>query len=52
MGYAYLHTAIDDHSGLTYTEDLPDETALTCAAFLAVPPPGSPHKASPQKGPG
>ena len=33
-GYAYLHTAIDDHSRLAYTEDLPDETAVTCAAFL------------------
>ena len=26
-GYAYLHTALDDHSRLAYTEDLPDETA-------------------------
>ncbi|MFI1435731.1 IS481 family transposase [Streptomyces lydicus] len=34
MGYAYLHTALDDHSRLAYTEDLPDETAPTCAAFL------------------
>lgn len=33
-GYAYLHTALDDHSRLAYTEDLPDETAPTCAAFL------------------
>ncbi|MGY6026168.1 IS481 family transposase [Streptomyces spinosirectus] len=33
-GYAYLHTALDDHSRLAYTEDLPDETAATCAAFL------------------
>lgn len=29
MGYAYLHTALDDHSRLAYTEDLPDETAAT-----------------------
>ncbi|WP_326693403.1 MULTISPECIES: IS481 family transposase [unclassified Streptomyces] len=34
MGYAYLHTALDDHSRLAYTEDLPDETAPTCADFL------------------
>ncbi|MEV5121501.1 IS481 family transposase, partial [Streptomyces decoyicus] len=34
MGYAYLHTALDDHSRLAYTEDLPDETAPTCAGFL------------------
>ncbi|UZJ30623.1 IS481 family transposase [Streptomyces endophytica] len=33
-GYAYLHTALDDHSRLAYTEDLPDEKAATCAAFL------------------
>ena len=33
-GYAYLHTALDDHSRLAYTEDLPDEKAGTCAAFL------------------
>ncbi|MGW0646699.1 IS481 family transposase [Streptomyces badius] len=33
-GYAYLHTALDDHSRIAYTEDLPDETAPTCAAFL------------------
>lgn len=30
-GYAYLHTALDDHSRLAY---LPDEKASTCAAFL------------------
>jgi transposase InsO family protein len=29
-----LHTALDDHSRLAYTEDLPDEKASTCAAFL------------------
>nr|WSW42388.1 IS481 family transposase [Streptomyces sp. NBC_01001]WSW63170.1 IS481 family transposase [Streptomyces sp. NBC_00998] len=33
-GWAYLHTALDDHTRLAYTEDLPDETAPTCAAFL------------------
>lgn len=33
-GYAYLHTALDDRSRLAYAEDLPDETAATCAAFL------------------
>ena len=33
-GTAYLHTALDDHSRLAYTEDLPDEKAATCAAFL------------------
>jgi hypothetical protein len=33
-GYACLHTALDDHSGPAYTEHLPDEKAVTCAAFL------------------
>jgi transposase InsO family protein len=33
-GYLYLHTALDDHSRLAYSEDLPDEKAATCAAFL------------------
>ncbi|WP_344098248.1 IS481 family transposase, partial [Streptomyces stramineus] len=33
-GLACLHTALDDHSRLAYTEDLPDEKAATCAAFL------------------
>lgn len=33
-GYAFLHTALDDHSRLAYTEDLPEERAATCAAFL------------------
>lgn len=33
-GYACLHTALDDHCRLAYTEDLPDERAATCAAFL------------------
>ncbi|CAL9323413.1 IS481 family transposase IS1649 (plasmid) [Streptomyces sp. SudanB66_2053] len=33
-GYAYLHTALDDHTRLAYTEDLPDEKAATCAGFL------------------
>ncbi|MDJ1138597.1 IS481 family transposase, partial [Streptomyces iconiensis] len=34
MGLAFLHTALDDHSRLAYTEDLPDEKAATCAGFL------------------
>jgi transposase InsO family protein len=32
-GYAYLHTAIDDHSRLAYTEILPDERKDTAVAF-------------------
>ena len=33
LGYAYLHTAIDDHSRLAYTEVLVDEQGRTAAAF-------------------
>src|SRR5205085_8057239 len=33
VGYAYLHTAIDDHSRLAYTEILADEKGQTAAAF-------------------
>ncbi len=33
IGYAYLHTAIDDHSRLAYTEVLADEQGRTCAGF-------------------
>ena len=32
-GYGYVHTAIDDHSRLAYSEVLPDEQAPTAAAF-------------------
>jgi transposase InsO family protein len=35
LGYGYLHTALDDHSRLAYTEILPDERQHTAAAFLA-----------------
>ena len=33
IGYHYLHSALDDHSRLTYTELLPDELGDTAAAF-------------------
>ncbi len=33
VGYAYLHTAIDDHSRVAYTEVLADEQGATAAAF-------------------
>jgi transposase InsO family protein len=33
VGYTYLHTAIDDHSRLAYTEALEDERGVTAAAF-------------------
>jgi transposase InsO family protein len=34
LGYACLHTALDDRSRLAYTEILEDETRETAAAFL------------------
>ncbi|TFV54045.1 IS481 family transposase [Mycobacterium sp. PS03-16] len=34
-GYDYVHSAVDDHSRLAYSEILPDEKGPTCAAFLA-----------------
>jgi transposase InsO family protein len=33
IGHHYLHTALDDHSRLAYSELLPDETGDTAAAF-------------------
>ena len=33
-GYDYVHTAIDDHTRLAYSEVHPDEKDPTCAAFL------------------
>jgi transposase InsO family protein len=35
LGYGYLHTVLDDHSRLAYTEILPDEKKETAAGFLA-----------------
>jgi transposase InsO family protein len=34
LGYGYLHTVLDDHSRLAYTEILPDERQHTAATFL------------------
>jgi transposase InsO family protein len=34
-GFDYVHTVVDDHSRLAYSEILPDEKGPTCAAFLA-----------------
>jgi transposase InsO family protein len=35
IGYDYVHSAVDDHSRLAYSEILPDETGPTCANFIA-----------------
>lgn len=34
VGYDYVHSLVDDHSRLAYSEVLPDEKGATCAAFL------------------
>jgi transposase InsO family protein len=34
IGYDYVHTAIDDHTRLAYSEVLPDEKDAACAQFL------------------
>jgi len=34
IGYDYVHSAVDDHSRLAYSEVLTDEKGPTCAAFL------------------
>jgi transposase InsO family protein len=34
VGFDYVHSLIDDHSRLAYSEVLPDEKGPTCASFL------------------
>jgi transposase InsO family protein len=34
VGYDYVHSLVDDHCRLAYSEILPDEKGATCAAFL------------------
>ena len=34
IGYDFVHSLVDDYSRLAYSEILPDEKGLTCAAFL------------------
>jgi transposase InsO family protein len=33
LGYGYIHSAVDDHSRLAYSEILPDEQAVSATAF-------------------
>jgi transposase InsO family protein len=35
LGYDCVHSLVDDHSRLAYSEVLPDEKGPTCAAFLS-----------------
>lgn len=34
VGFDYVHSAVDDHSRVAYSEILTDEKAATCAAFV------------------
>lgn len=34
IGFDYVHSLVDDHSRLAYSEILPDEQGTTCAGFL------------------
>ena len=34
IGFDYIHSLVDDHSRLAYSEVLPDEKGATCGAFL------------------
>ena len=52
IGFDYVHSVVDDHSRLAYSEILPDEKGATCAAFLLraaayfAGPRHHPHRAS------
>ena len=46
VGYDYVHSLVDDHSRLAYSEILADEKGTTCAAFLARAAATSPPTAS------
>jgi transposase InsO family protein len=35
IGFDYVHSAVDDHTRLAFTDVLADEKGLTCARFLA-----------------
>lgn len=35
LGFDYVHSLVDDHSRLAYSEVLADEKGITCAGFLA-----------------
>ena len=35
IGFDYVHSMVDDHSRLAYSEVLPDEKGPTCAGFVA-----------------
>lgn len=35
IGFDYIHSAVDDHTRIAYSEVLPDEKGTTCAEFTA-----------------
>jgi transposase len=46
VGFDFVHSVIDDHSRLAYSEILPDEKGITWTAFSNAPPTTSPATAS------
>ena len=50
IGYSYIHSAVDDHSRLAYSEVLTDERRHTAAAFWQRAQPSSRPTASPSNG--
>lgn len=47
LGYDYVHSVVDEHPRLAYSEVLPDERGSTCAAFVPRAGEFSPLTASP-----
>ncbi|ORW27557.1 hypothetical protein AWB91_27280 [Mycobacterium paraense] len=35
LGYDFIHSMVDDHRRLAYSEILPDEKGPTCAGFIS-----------------
>lgn len=50
IGYSYIHSAVDDHSRLAYSEVLPDERQTPRSASGNAPRHSSPATASPSNG--
>ena len=46
IGYDYVHSMVDDHSRLAYSEILPNEQAPPAPASCSAPPRSSPPTAS------
>ena len=48
VGFDYVHSLVDDHSRLAYSEILPDEKGRPARRSLSAPSPTSPPTASPE----